>query len=73
MKEFNHLYYSKKATNENERKIRDALAKGESITSLYQMGIKKEIVVKILLFLREKENHFYDDDGIGFDEWCKKH
>ena len=71
MKELKHLYYSKKSNNEKVRKIQMALEKGASIQSLYEMEIEKDSVDKILLFLREKENHLYDDDGLDFDEWRK--
>lgn len=71
MEELNHLYYSKKSDNEKVRKIQMALEKGSSIQSLYEMEIEKDSVDKILLFLREKENHLYDDDGMDLNEWCK--
>lgn len=29
------------------------------------MGIENNSIDKILLFLREKENHLYDDDGMA--------
>jgi len=72
MKELKHLYYSKKSDNDKVSKIQVALEKGSSIQSLYEMGIEKDFVEKILLFLGEKENHLYDDDGLDFDEWSKQ-
>ena len=53
MKELKHLYYSKKSDNDKVSKIQVALEKGSSIQSLYEMGIEKDFVEKILLFLGE--------------------